>query len=38
LKKLQENDMLDPNLDKIIIEDLSSVEQIARIEKSIEFA
>jgi len=35
LKKLQENDMLDPILDKIVVADISTVDDVRRVEDAV---
>ena len=35
LKKLQENDMLDPKLDKIVVADISTVDDVRRVEDAV---
>jgi hypothetical protein len=35
LKKLQEHDMLDPKLDKIVVADISTVDDVRRVEEAV---
>jgi len=35
LKKLQEHDMLDPILDKIVVADISTVDDVRRVEDAV---
>lgn len=35
LKKLQKNDMLDPILDKIVVADISTVDDVRRVEEAV---
>lgn len=38
LKKLKENDMLDPKLDKIVVADISTVDDVRRVEEAVKNA
>ena len=35
LKKLQEHDMLDPKIDKIVVADISTVDDVRRVEDAV---
>ena len=38
LRKLQEHDMLDPKLDKIVVADISTVDDVRRVEDAVKNA